>query len=107
MSTSFTFHCIEWQAGADLFRDVRIAACASGLLDATEMGADDMDEISRHALALTKGGRAIGCARLTPAGRIERIAVMPHEQRDQVENALIEVCDQDTIGHSGGWFGRG
>ncbi|TAJ76611.1 MAG: GNAT family N-acetyltransferase [Gallionellaceae bacterium] len=91
MPTSFTLHCIEWRAGEPLFQDVRIAACASGLLDAAEMGADDTDEISRHALALTKGGRAIGCARLTPAGRIDRIAVMPHERRDQIESGLIEV----------------
>jgi GNAT superfamily N-acetyltransferase len=91
MATSFTLHCIEWQAGAALFQDVRVAACACGLLDAAEMGADDTDEISRHALALGQDGRAIGCARLTPAGCIDRIAVMPHERRDQVESALIEA----------------
>lgn len=91
MQISFTLHCIAWQEGGSLFQDVRVAACASGLLSNTEMGIDALDETSRHALALTKGGRAIGCARLTPTGRIERIAVMQHEQRAQIEIALIEL----------------
>jgi len=91
MNTPFTLHCIAWQSGAALLQDVRVAACASGLLDADEIGSDDLDESSRHALALSKGGRAIGCARLTPQGRIERIAVMPHDLRIQIEAALIEM----------------
>ncbi len=91
MQNPFTLHCIAWQAGASVLQDVRVAACASGVLAAEEMGSDAQDEISRHALALSKGGRAIGCARLTPQGRIERIAVMPHELREQVKKALVEV----------------
>ncbi len=94
MQNPFTLHCIAWQAGASVLQDVRVAACASGLLNAEEMGSDAQDEISRHALALSKGGRAIGCARLTPDGRIERIAVMPHERREQIEAALIETLSE-------------
>lgn len=87
----FTLHCIAWDDGAPLFQDVRVAACASGLLSHTEIGVDELDEACQHALALSKGGRAIGCARLTPQGRIERIAVMPHEHRLQIKKALIET----------------
>lgn len=100
MQAQFTLHCIAWQAGGSLFQDVRVAACASGLLNSAEIGVDELDEISRHALALTKGGRAIGCARITPAGHIERIAVMPHEQRAQIETALIELLSD--YGHQTG-----
>lgn len=91
MQNSFTLHCIAWQAGAALFQDVRVAACANGLLSPEEIATDELDEICRHALAVTKGGRAVGCARITPAGRIERIAVLPHEQRSMIEMALLEA----------------
>ncbi len=91
MQTPYTLHCIAWQAGGSLFQDVRVAACASGMLSAAEMLMDELDETSRHALALSIGGKAIGCARLTPQGHIDRIAVMPHEQRAQIKAALIEI----------------
>jgi hypothetical protein len=52
-----------------------------------------MDDCSRHALVLSKTGRAIGCARLTPQGNIERSAVLPHEQRSQIEAAMIEALN--------------
>jgi N-acetylglutamate synthase-like GNAT family acetyltransferase len=93
MQNSFTLHCIPWVAGASLLQDIRVAACASGLLSHEEMGVDDLDQSCHHALALSKGGRAIGCARITPQGRIERIAVMPHEQREQIKTALVEALN--------------
>lgn len=89
MHMAITLHCIAWESGATLLQDVRVATCACGLLSAEEMPVDEVDPLSRHALAVTRGGRAIGCARITPQGCIERIAVMPHEQREQVIAALI------------------
>ena len=93
MSNPFTMHCIAWQSGAPLLQEVRTAACGIGLMNQSEVLPDDMDERSRHALALGTNGRGIGCARITPEGRIERMAVLPHEQRTQIEAALIEVLN--------------
>jgi hypothetical protein len=44
-------------------------------------------------LALGTNGWGLGCARITPEGRIERMAVLPHECRTQIEKALIEILN--------------
>jgi len=93
MDNQFTLHCINWQAGAPLLLEIRLAACEIGLLSLEELLPDEMDDRSRHALVLSKTGRAIGCARLTPKGNIERLAVLPHEQRSQIEAAMIEALN--------------
>jgi GNAT superfamily N-acetyltransferase len=93
MDNQFTLHCIAWQAGAPLFLEIRLAACEIGLLSLDALLSDEMDDRSRHALVLGKTGRAIGCARLTPHGIIERMAVLPHEQRAQIEAAMIEALN--------------
>ncbi|MFZ2163817.1 MAG: GNAT family N-acetyltransferase [Sideroxyarcus sp.] len=94
MDNQFTLHCINWQAGAPLLLEIRLAACEIGLLSLDELLPDEMDDRSRHALVLSKTGRAIGCARLTPQGNIERSAVLPHEQRSQIEAAMIEALNE-------------
>ncbi|WP_201316478.1 GNAT family N-acetyltransferase [Dyella sp. EPa41] len=38
---------------------------------------DDLDALSFHLLARNEGGAPIGCARLTPQGKIGRVAVRP------------------------------
>lgn len=96
MHIPFTMHCIGWQACAPLLQEVRTEACVIGLLNQSEVQPDEMDEQSRHALALGANGRGIGCARITPEGRIERVAVLPHPQRLQIEAALIEVLNDYT-----------
>ena len=93
MDNQYTLHCIAWQAGAPLLLEIRLAACEIGLLSMDELLSDETDDRSRHALALSKTGRAIGCARLTPQGNIERLAVLPHERRAQIEAAIIEVLN--------------
>jgi GNAT superfamily N-acetyltransferase len=93
MHNPFTMHCIAWQFGAPLLQEIRAEACEIGLLIHSEMLPDDIDVQSRHALALGTNGRGIGCARITPEGRIERMAVLPHAHRAQIEAALIEVLN--------------
>ena len=93
MDNQFTLHCIAWQAGAPLLLEIRVAACEIGLLSLDEVMPDELDGHSRHALVLSKTGRAIGCARLTPEGHIARMAVLPHEQRSQIEVAMIEALN--------------
>jgi GNAT superfamily N-acetyltransferase len=93
MDNQFTLHCIAWQAAAPLLLETRLSACEIGLLSLDELLSDEMDDRSRHALVLGKTGRAIGCARLTPQGIIDRLAVLPHEQRAQIEAAMIEALN--------------
>ena len=93
MDNQFTLHCIAWQAGAPLLLETRVAACEIGLLKLDEALPDEQDECSRHALVLSKEGRAIGCARITPEGNIARVVVLPHEQRSQIKAAMIEALN--------------
>jgi hypothetical protein len=94
VQSAFTVHCITWQAGAPLLRDVRASACEMGLFKVMDLLTDDADELSRHAFALSQNGYAIGCARITPEGCIERIIVLPYEKQIQIGMALVEVLHE-------------
>jgi hypothetical protein len=97
MNNPFTVHCIAWQAGAPLLQDIRVTASEMGLTEKLGALADKLDDQCRHALALSTSGRAIGCARITPDGRIERVVVLPHEHRAQIEAAMIEVLNDYSL----------
>jgi hypothetical protein len=88
MDASFTLHCVSWNKGASLLQEVRASACEIGLLSPDEALTDEVDERCCHAMVLSESGKAIGCARIKPAGIIERMAVLPHENRTQIEQAL-------------------
>ncbi|MEJ1959159.1 MAG: hypothetical protein WDM70_06625 [Nitrosomonadales bacterium] len=91
MGKLFTIHCIAWHDGAPLLQEVRLEANKLGLLDNSPSLIDNLDDKCRHALALNEKGSAIGCARITPEKRIDRIVVLPHEYRAQIETALSEM----------------
>jgi hypothetical protein len=88
MQHSFTLHCIPWQARAPMLKEVRASAYNMGLLTQAETQTDQTDEQCQHALVLNKNGKAIGCARITPDGNTERLAVLTHENRTEIESAL-------------------
>ena len=54
-----------------------------------ELEWDDLDETARHLLALSEAGEAIGCARLTGAGSIGRMAVLKPWRGMGVGRALL------------------
>ena len=93
MQNSFTVHCIDWKAGAPLLQEVRAADRKQILGSFADSRLDEKDNQCRHALALSKGGRAIGCARITREGMIEKIVVLPHEQQGKIVEAMIEVLN--------------
>jgi len=97
MNNPFTVHCIPWQAGAPLLQDVRVTASEMGLVEKSGALADKLDDQCRHALALNASGRAIGCARITPDGDIERVVVLPHEHLTQIEAAMIEALNDYAL----------
>jgi hypothetical protein len=93
MQNSFTVHCIPWNAGAPLLQEIRVAASEMGLMGKGDALTDNFDKQYRHALALSKNGRAIGCARITPNGQIDRIVALLLDQRSQIEAALTEILN--------------
>ncbi len=93
----YTLHCVAWQEGAPLLLEVRQAALMCGILSPTEMRADAMDRQCRHALALNQNGEAVGCVRITPDGKIERMAVLPRDHRGQLETALVATVLKEML----------
>jgi hypothetical protein len=93
----YTLQCVSWQEGAPRLLQVRQAAFGCGILSPTEVRADAMDRLCRHALALNQNGQAVGCVRITPDGKIERMAVLPGEHRDQLATALVETVLKEML----------
>lgn len=91
MRNAFTVHCVPWEACAPILNEVRVAASQMRAISHLEALADEQDEWARHAIAINTKGQAIGCARVMPDGRIERIAVLPHEHQVQIKAAMIEI----------------
>jgi len=56
-----------------------------------ELELDELDPRSRHVLARDRDGRAIGTARLTPEGRIGRMAVLREWRGSGVGSALLHA----------------
>lgn len=92
MHSSFTLHCVSWDKGASLLKEVRSTAREIGLLSPRDALADEADEHCCHAMVLNEEGKALGCARIKPAGKIERMTVLPHEDRSGIEQALQLVA---------------
>jgi predicted GNAT family N-acyltransferase len=57
---------------------------------------DELDAVSTHFIARDDGGRAIGCARLTPDGRIGRMAVLPAWRGKGVGSGLLHEAFQEA-----------
>ncbi len=91
MSTPFTVSLVSWHDGEPLLRAVREAVFVREQSVPQELEWDGMDDGSRHALALSLNGEAIGCGRIMPNGHIGRIAVLPQWRNMRVGTAIMEA----------------
>ena len=91
MPLRFTVRVVSWEEAAPLARPVREEVFVREQGVPLEMEWDDQDPLCRHAVALDDAGRAIGTARLLPAGRIGRMAVRKAWRRKGVGAALMRV----------------
>jgi predicted GNAT family N-acyltransferase len=91
MGTPFTVSLVSWHDGEPLLKSIREAVFIreQGVPEALEW--DEFDAVYRHALALSHRGDAIGCGRLSAAGHIGRIAVLPQWRKQKVGTALVEA----------------
>lgn len=100
----FTLHSMDWNSVAPLLCEFRMTARTMGLSNNSEPIADENDLLSLHALALMDS-RVIGAARLTRQGRIERMIVLPHSCRNQIEAALVDALKNHAATHLHPSFG--
>ena len=90
MSNPFTVHLLSWYNGEPLLRAIReeVFIREQGVPEHLEW--DGLDQSSQHVLALSVSGDAIGCGRITPDGKIGRIAVLPGWRGKRVGSAILE-----------------
>jgi predicted GNAT family N-acyltransferase len=91
MATLFTVSLVSWHDGEPLLRAIREAVFIREQSVPEELEWDDMDGGSRHALALSTNGDAIGCGRILPNGHIGRMAVLPQWRKQMVGTAIMEA----------------
>ncbi len=91
MGNPFTVSLVSWHDGEPLLRAIREAVFIREQNVPEELEWDEMDGGSRHALALSINGDAIGCGRILPNGHIGRIAVLPQWRNRRVGTAIMEA----------------
>jgi predicted GNAT family N-acyltransferase len=85
---------VRWQEAAPLLRVVRNAVFVQEFGIPADLEFDEVDPQCQHALALTDDGQPIGAGRLTPQGRIGRLAVLPAFRHKSVGTALLRALEQ-------------
>ncbi len=90
MSNPFTVSLVCWHDGEPLLRAIREAVFIREQNVPEELEWDGLDDGSRHALALSLNGDAIGCGRILPNGHISRMAVLPLWRKMKVGTAIME-----------------
>ncbi len=92
----FTVSLVCWHDGEPLLRAVREAVFMREQSVPVELEWDGLDEASRHVLAVSAKGDAIGCGRIVPPmgdspARIGRLAVLREWRGKRVGTALLEA----------------
>ena len=91
MSNPFTVSLVCWHDGEPLLRTIREAVFIREQGVPAELEWDKFDAESRHALAVSLNGDAIGCGRIYTNGHIGRIAVIPKWRCKKVGTAIMEA----------------
>lgn len=88
-STMFKVARAVYERDLPLLRQVRHAVFVEEQGVPVEVEQDELDPLCQHVLAQDAEGRAIGTGRLTPEGRIGRMAVLPAWRNQGVGDALL------------------
>lgn len=91
MSNPFTVHLLSWHNGEPLLRAIREEVFIREQGVPAKLEWDGLDQTSQHVLALSVNGDAIGCGRITPDGKIGRIAVLPAWRGKRIGSAILEA----------------
>jgi predicted GNAT family N-acyltransferase len=86
---AFTIVSADWHADRDALRAVRRAVFIDEQNVPEALEWDELDARCAHVLACAADGAAIGTGRLTPDGRIGRMAVLKAHRRCGVGSAML------------------
>lgn len=76
MTSAASVRIVDWTLAVDALAEVRHAVFVVEQGVPADLEWDGLDPQCTHALACDPGGRAIGSGRMTPEGRIGRMAVV-------------------------------
>jgi len=91
MAATFTISILTWDKARPLARPVREKVFVDEQKVPRELEWDEWDERCDHAIACDADGRAVGTARLTPDGRLGRMAVLRECRGLGAGAALLEA----------------
>jgi predicted GNAT family N-acyltransferase len=91
LRASFIVRPAAWTVDCERLRSIRRAVFIEEQGVAEELEWDGLDEHCRHALALGPQEAVIGTGRLTPDGRIGRMAVAREWRRRGVGSAILRA----------------
>jgi predicted GNAT family N-acyltransferase len=91
MSPAFTIRILSWSEALPLARPVREKVFIEEQKVPLELEWDEWDERCDHAVACDAQGVAIGTARLAPAGKLGRMAVLRDWRGQGVGAALLDA----------------
>jgi len=90
----FSVRRSEWLVESTALRNIRTAVFVIEQQVPEDEEWDDMDPLCVHALAVDARGTAIGTGRLTPDGKIGRMAVLKDWRGQGVGKALLQFLVQ-------------
>ena len=92
----FRIRRADWARDGARLRAVREAVFVREQRVPVELELDEFDVLSRHVLAESREGAAIGTARLLPDGHIGRMAVLSEWRGRGIGTALLETLLQEA-----------
>ncbi|MGH8751618.1 MAG: GNAT family N-acetyltransferase [Burkholderiales bacterium] len=91
MYENFELHEVSWRAAQRELRLIRETVFIIEQRVPAELEWDGLDADARHVLARSRGGKAVGTARLLVQGQIGRMAVLKEWRGRGVGGALLEA----------------
>jgi predicted GNAT family N-acyltransferase len=89
--SGFSVQTVEWRDGKKIIRRLREEVFIREQAVPIDEEWDEYDAISRYVIAVDERGRALGTGRLSPGGKIGRMAVLKEHRRRGIGSAMLSA----------------
>ena len=87
----FTVQPVAWRSGSEAIRRLREEVFIREQAVPVHEEWDEYDAVSRYVIALDERGRPLGTGRLSPGGKIGRLAVLRVHRRRGIGSAMLRA----------------